>query len=427
VCSHVTMENPDITTEAYIQMETKKLLGAIRCLNGKWLYMVRSGTHLGVIAFSIAGRSQAPEKGLIVVVRDVTIIDMDELVRLHTCERLGDVKTCVAARQEKQQAPSANAPAPRDTAKRLQRLKDKVHGFGISLAEQRVVLDVMSSDLTMLSTWLVSRMTQLMDWRGLRYDRFDRSIIGTSHIDYERRREPSGRLNEIGNPYFLEFICVVVMLTKDFIDAVKDYYWCWSSWKRLSVNTAFEVTTAGTQVNTTNIDNLSDAVIHAFLASQPRRNLNLNGNETVSFDKTKVECYNCHKRGHFARECRAPRAEDNRSRESTRRNVLVETTNSIALVSCDGLGGYDWSDQVEEGPNYALMAYSTSSSNFEHVVETSEANACEDKPKVVGNNYGPPIIEDWKSDDVDESVPQPNIEKKTVKPIFAKIEFVKSK
>ncbi|GKE64661.1 hypothetical protein Tco_1518822, partial [Tanacetum coccineum] len=28
------------------------------------------------------------------------------------------------------------------------------------------------------------------------------------------------------------------------------------------------------------------------------------------------------------------------------------------LVSCDGLSGYDWSDQAEEGPNYALMAFS---------------------------------------------------------------------
>ncbi|GKG14288.1 hypothetical protein Tco_0353888 [Tanacetum coccineum] len=32
------------------------------------------------------------------------------------------------------------------------------------------------------------------------------------------------------------------------------------------------------------------------------RNLNFNGKETVGFDKTKVEYYNCHRRGHFARE-----------------------------------------------------------------------------------------------------------------------------
>ncbi|GKE11517.1 hypothetical protein Tco_1415068, partial [Tanacetum coccineum] len=34
-------------------------------------------------------------------------------------------------------------------------------------------------------------------------------------------------------------------------------------------------------------------------------------------------------------------------------------------VSCDGLGGYDWSDQAEEGPNYALMAFLSLSSDSE--------------------------------------------------------------
>ncbi|GJR83651.1 ribonuclease H-like domain-containing protein [Tanacetum coccineum] len=59
---------------------------------------------------------------------------------------------------------------------------------------------------------------------------------------------------------------------------------------------------------------------------------------------SKVECYNCHKRRHFARECRAPRNQDNKNKEISKRSVLVETTTSTALVSCDGLGGYDWSD-----------------------------------------------------------------------------------
>nr|GEW43450.1 ribonuclease H-like domain-containing protein [Tanacetum cinerariifolium] len=77
------------------------------------------------------------------------------------------------------------------------------------------------------------------------------------------------------------------------------------------------------------------------------------------------KCYNCHKRGHFSRECRASRNQDNKNKESSRRSVPVETSTSIALVSCDSLGGYNWSDQAEEGPNYALMAFSSSSSNSE--------------------------------------------------------------
>nr|GEW72425.1 hypothetical protein [Tanacetum cinerariifolium] len=71
-----------------------------------------------------------------------------------------------------------------------------------------------------------------------------------------------------------------------------------------------------------------------------RRNLNFNGKEPVGFDKTRVECYNYHKRGHFAKECRAPRNQGNRSGDNERRVIPVETSAS-ALVVQDGLGGYD--------------------------------------------------------------------------------------
>nr|GEU77238.1 hypothetical protein [Tanacetum cinerariifolium] len=72
-----------------------------------------------------------------------------------------------------------------------------------------------------------------------------------------------------------------------------------------------------------------------------RRKFSLNGNEAIGFDKSKVECYNCHKRGHFARECGAQKSQDTKHKESTRRIVLVETPALVGLVSCDGLGGYD--------------------------------------------------------------------------------------
>ncbi|GKF71312.1 hypothetical protein Tco_0207426, partial [Tanacetum coccineum] len=62
--------------------------------------------------------------------------------------------------------------------------------------------------------------------------------------------------------------------------------------------------------------------------------------------------------------------------ENSRRSVPVEISTSTALVSCDGLGGYDWSDQAEEGPNYALMAFSSPSSDSEVSNESICLKSC---------------------------------------------------
>nr|GFC93856.1 hypothetical protein [Tanacetum cinerariifolium] len=64
------------------------------------------------------------------------------------------------------------------------------------------------------------------------------------------------------------------------------------------------------------------------------RNLGVNGPTSMGFDMAKVECYNCHRKGHFARDCRSPK--DSRRTaivEPQRRSVPVETSTSNALVS----------------------------------------------------------------------------------------------
>ncbi|GJW02961.1 hypothetical protein Tco_1561817 [Tanacetum coccineum] len=121
-----------------------------------------------------------------------------------------------------------------------------------------------------------------------------------------------------------------------------------------AVKTAHDVSAANSKVNASilpNVDSLSDAMIYSFFAMQMAmltneskkdfrevgRNLGVNG--TVPLALT-------------------------RPRETTRRTMPIEETTSNALVSqCDGFG-YDWSDQAKEGPtNFALMAYTSSSSS----------------------------------------------------------------
>nr|GEW31855.1 putative ribonuclease H-like domain-containing protein [Tanacetum cinerariifolium] len=64
-----------------------------------------------------------------------------------------------------------------------------------------------------------------------------------------------------------------------------------------------------------------------------RRNLGANGPTSMGFDMSKVECYNYHRKGHFARECRSPKdTKRNGAVEPQRRNVPVETSTSNALV-----------------------------------------------------------------------------------------------
>ncbi|GJW83333.1 putative ribonuclease H-like domain-containing protein [Tanacetum coccineum] len=187
------------------------------------------------------------------------------------------------------------------------------------------------------------------------------------------------------------------------------------------VNTAHEVSTASTQVNaanSTNIDNLSDDVINdmeemdlrwqmAMLTMRARRflkntgkKLTVNGNETIGFDN-----------------------------------------------------GYDWSDQAEDEPNYALMVshLRVLTQILYKLIECQIVDNCKkglgyenynSVPPLYIGNFMPPtpdlsftsldefvnksLVENSKAMSSEEE-PKPKIEKKTVMPSIVKKEFVKSK
>ncbi|GJX59681.1 ribonuclease H-like domain-containing protein [Tanacetum coccineum] len=111
------------------------------------------------------------------------------------------------------------------------------------------------------------------------------------------------------------------------------------------------------------------------------RKLQFDAKEPVGFDKTKVECYNCHKTGHFARECRTKGNQDSKSidawnsrnkdgRRSSKQEGRgrwgrggVGRTRSF-LVTIDG-EGVDWTSHSEEEEDFALMACNSSGSDRE--------------------------------------------------------------
>nr|GEX98684.1 ribonuclease H-like domain-containing protein [Tanacetum cinerariifolium] len=74
------------------------------------------------------------------------------------------------------------------------------------------------------------------------------------------------------------------------------------------------------------------------------KKITIQGSDVASFEKSKVECFYCHKMGHFGRECISLRSQDKRKRESYKKDFKVEEPASKAMVSIDEYepfnGGY---------------------------------------------------------------------------------------
>nr|GEY60048.1 hypothetical protein [Tanacetum cinerariifolium] len=170
-----------------------------------------------------------------------------------------------------------------------------------------------------------------------------------------------------------------------------------------SVSAAVNVSVVGIKVTASplsNVDSLSNAIIYSFFASQStspqldnedlkqidvdcleemdlkwqmamltmraRRflqktgiNLGANGPTSMGFNMSKVECYNCHRKGYFARECRSPK--------DSRRTAVAE-------IQRRNVPSYQ---AEEESANFALMAFSSTSSSSSSDNEVSSCSkAC---------------------------------------------------
>nr|GEU29136.1 hypothetical protein [Tanacetum cinerariifolium] len=100
------------------------------------------------------------------------------------------------------------------------------------------------------------------------------------------------------------------------------------------------------------------------------KKISIQGSDVVGFDKSKVECFNFHKMGHFVRECKAPRSQDRGRRDNFRQGSKAKEQAPKALMAIDGVG-WDWSYMANDGEDHALVVDEEAPTEFTLMANTS--------------------------------------------------------
>ncbi|GJW40950.1 hypothetical protein Tco_0066795, partial [Tanacetum coccineum] len=200
----IVMEHRD---DAIVVSESERMIPRKGDLHDYWRDISTDGDFLGhphsytlirdpvlrlcqrMMAHSIAGRSQAPEKAWVALGPERQPDAATGAPRV--AQDAPAVDEGVQADPEPEQAPQQPPPPPlvaaRTMPQRLERLKEEVQGLRRDVGSLRGLVERSMTDQGRFSTWMISCMAQLMKASGQTYQAFDGTFRGSSPGAFQRR------------------------------------------------------------------------------------------------------------------------------------------------------------------------------------------------------------------------------------------------
>nr|GEZ14490.1 ribonuclease H-like domain-containing protein [Tanacetum cinerariifolium] len=166
------------------------------------------------------------------------------------------------------------------------------------------------------------------------------------------------------------------------------------------------------------------------------KKISIQGSDMAGFDKSKVECFNYHKMGHFARECRAPRNQDRGRRDNYRQGSKAEEQDPKALITIDRK--LETLKEEKEEVDGKLACLLKASKDLDNLIESQRSDKIKDGlgyktglPECANDtvtNYSRPLptVESTPGDDQNRN---PSVSEPIASPITSKpfIKFMKPK